>query len=44
MNATVCEGGAENFGNPLIDALTSAILDPEYFCENTLVLCHDGDY
>jgi hypothetical protein len=19
-------------------------LDPEYFCENTIVMCHDGDY
>ena len=44
MNTTVCENGAEFLTNPFIDALTSAILDPEYFCENTLVLCHDGDY
>ncbi len=30
--------------NPLINALVNATLDPEYFCENVLVLCHDGDY
>ena len=30
--------------SPLIYAITQAMLDPEYFCENTLVLCHDGDY
>ena len=44
MNTTVCEGGTDNIVNPLIESLTSAILDPEYFCENTLVLCHDGDF
>jgi len=44
MNTTVCEGGTNNIVNPLIESLTSAILDPEYFCENTLVLCHDGDF
>jgi len=44
MNTTLCEGSAENVATPMIDALKSAILDPEYFCENTLVLCHDGDY
>ena len=44
MNTTVCEGGIENMGSPLIESFTSGILDPEYFCENTLVLCHDGDY
>ena len=44
INTTVCEGGTENIVNPLFESLASAILDPEYFCENTLVLCHDGDY
>lgn len=44
VNATVCEGSAENVVSPLIDVFKSAIIDPEYFCENTLVLCHDGDY
>lgn len=29
---------------PLLDAVSKAVLDPEYFCENTLIMCHDGDY
>ncbi len=44
MNSTICEGGAKNVANPIIKALIDGIMDPEYFCENTLVLCHDGDY
>jgi len=44
MNATICKNGTETMASPLIDAFTNAILDPEYFCENTVILCHDGDY
>jgi hypothetical protein len=44
VNTTVCQGGIEAMGNPVLDAITNAVLDPEYFCENTLILCHDGDY
>ena len=44
MNTTVCAGGTRNMGGPLLDAFTQAFLDPEYFCENTIVMCHDGDY
>lgn len=44
MNSTICEGGVKNVANPIIKALIDGIMDPEYFCENTLVLCHDGDY
>lgn len=44
LNATICENGIDTMANPFFDAMTQAMLDPEYFCENTLVLCHDGDY
>ena len=30
--------------DPELAVRSRNILDPEYFCENTLVLCHDGDY
>ncbi len=44
VNTTVCQGGVDIMAIPLLDALTKAVLDPEYFCENTLIMCHDGDY
>ena len=44
LNSTICEPGTKNLVGPLIDVVTKAFLDPEYFCENTLIMCHDGDY
>ena len=44
INKTVCKGGTDVMITPLFDAISQAFLDPEYFCENTVVLCHDGDY
>lgn len=31
-------------GGPLLKAFTEAFMDPNQFCENTIVMCHDGDY
>jgi hypothetical protein len=44
LNSSVCEGGTRNMGGPLLDAFTNAFLKPEDFCENTIIMCHDGDY
>ncbi len=43
-NTSVCAGGTKNMGEPLLDAIGEAFLDPEYFCEQTLPVCNYGDY
>jgi hypothetical protein len=44
MNASVCAGGAEIIGGSLLHALSQAILDPVYFCTNTLSMCNQSQY
>ena len=44
MNASVCAGGAEIIGGTLLGALSSALLDPVYFCTNTLPMCDQNQY
>ena len=44
QNSTVCPGIVAQNDNTLVDALTSSILSPEYFCEEIAPACPTSSY
>jgi hypothetical protein len=43
-NTSLCVSGTEIIGGALLETIHEAILDPQYFCEQTIHMCKQGNY